>query len=137
MSNCVIFHKSLLMLVFLIFLQIVACDVFNPCTEEEVYRITSLDSNVDAIIVDKNCGATTSILREIYIVPKGDSVNNQKPIFRAEKANYLKIEWVGHKQLEISYKKARVLETNHIWSSNEINDSIYNVTINWFRRDSF
>jgi len=77
---------------------------------EEVLRLNSPSQKCDAVMITLDGGATTSIVYNIYIVPKDKKINidYKSPIFSADHFVNLKVEWINDKLLEIRYEKARI-----------------------------
>ena len=97
------------------------CQWIDPCLQEESARHTSPDKIVDTVIIEKNCGATTSINDLVFIVPHGDSVEDYSPVFIADHVVDLEVKWVDKKQLEIRYMngQARNGKKFRIWGREE------------------
>ncbi len=118
---------------FILRLSIIAflfsCNSLNPCVEKEIFRKTSQDNTVDVVILTKDCGATTSVNKSVYIVPKGELVKDIAPIFLADHVSNLEAKWMKPKFLIITYNKARIFEFTNFWSSKKVNNFLYEVTI--------
>ena len=102
--------------------------------EEEVARHTSLDKIVDTVVIQKNCGATTSTNDLIFIVPHGESVEDYSPVFIADHVEDLEVNWVDNKQLEIRYREARIFNYTNFWHSKDIDSFKYQVKIYEFSK---
>ena len=95
-----------------------ACDV----DVEEVYRVTSPDGVVDAVMLRKNDGATVPYLYEVHIVPKGEKIEEDFQNFVADHVSDLEIAWQAPKLLKISYAEARIFEFSNFWQSADVRD---------------
>jgi len=98
----------------------------------EVKRLSSPDSLVDALIVEVNGGSTTPFIYDVYLVPKGkpflkDSSGNC--IFSADNTDSLNLYWKSEKFLEIQYEQARIFNFINFWQSGELHDYRYIVEI--------
>lgn len=80
-------------------LSLAACS----CEDTEIQRIKSPDGKVEAVLVQGNCGATTSYSEELYIVPAGGKLPAEAKLsqFVADHADGLEIGWREPKVLEI------------------------------------
>lgn len=111
------------------------CQWIDPCLEVEVVRYTSPDKIVDTVIIQKNCGATTSVNDLVFIVPHGKSVEEYSPVFIADHVEELEVEWVDKKLLEIRYREARIFNYTNFWHSKNIDNFKYQVKINEFPKE--
>lgn len=107
---------------------IIGCD---PVELEEIDRISSPDSIVDAVLIRANAGATTSFVFEVYLVKMGDNVvpTEDKLLFRGDKMKGLKLQWVQSKLLIIQYEQGRIFQFSNFWSSRHIQNFEYEVEI--------
>jgi len=114
--------------------QIMGCSV---CDNEEIFRETSADKVVDAVVIKANCGATTSYVYKVAIVPFGEEVLDNY-VFLADKPNWLEVHWVENKQLSITYNEARIFQYTNFWRSSKVDNFNYivNITENKNQRDS-
>lgn len=108
--------------------MLTSCDNPSLCSNDEILRKSSPDKVVDAVIVKKNCGATTSSSYSIFIVPSESEVFDQH-VFLSDKTDNLKITWATNKQLSIVYNKARIFEYTNFWQSSKIENFKYIVEI--------
>jgi hypothetical protein len=49
------------------------CDL---CGNEEAFRVPSPDGKIEAVVFERDCGATTDFSTQISILPKGASVQS-------------------------------------------------------------
>ncbi len=113
-------------------LLVLFADGCSPCEYEEVMRIKSPDSKVEAVHVRGNCGATTPFTENVFIVPLGDKTPEPKAdyaMFLADHTDGLKIVWRELKILEIHYNQARIFKFTNFWHSKKVDDFSYVVEI--------
>jgi hypothetical protein len=85
-----------------------SCKKLDPCVEKEIIRKISQDRAVDFVVVEKDCGATTSTSTQVFIVPRGKPPGEHDSVFIADHVSGLKVDWIAPKQLSISYANARI-----------------------------
>jgi len=107
----------------------IACNAFDPCTQVEKYRLPSEDGIVDVVVSERDCGATTSKSKFIFIVPKGNSVNDETPVFIADNVKKLEVNWGEPKELFISYDHARIFNFTNFWHSKSVDNFNYEIRI--------
>jgi hypothetical protein len=113
---------------FLSTLFLTSCDKMAGCKETEIIRKGSPDSKVDFLIIEKDCGATTSKVSKVYITPSGQKATGE-PIFVSDKAEGLHVHWEKPKSLTIEYADARIHNFQNFWSSREVDSFGYEVRI--------
>jgi hypothetical protein len=107
-------------IMFFIFL-LSGCSAFSLCEDKELLRITSPNNKIDAVMIRRNCGATTAYSYRIYLVYRGERVPkgwiNEKSglIFVADHVEGESIQWIESNLLEIKYKRARIFEFKNFW----------------------
>ena len=131
--------KQILLVWCCMIFSLLSCNKFDPCQEKEIYRKTSQDGVVDAVLVERDCGATTSVSSMIYIVKKGDTIKKQNIlslfrktqnlVFVAEHARDLEVIWTKPKLLSISYAEARIFSYTNFWNSRDVENFKYKVDI--------
>ena len=129
-----LFIKNGFSLIIMISLVVCGCDIVS---REEVARIKSEDSVVEAILVRANAGATTSYVYSLYIVPAGEKKNKGNELFRADKVEGLDINWKENKYLEIKFKKGRIFYFKNFWLSEDVQNFRYVVEIRLMPLDSY
>jgi hypothetical protein len=87
---------------------------------QEVERVKSPDSQVEAVLVTGDAGATTSTATLVLIVTTGGQVATNTPldsdaIFRADHLKGLKVFWKEEHLLVIQYDQARISSYNNLW----------------------
>lgn len=113
-----------------ILLLLVNCsDSERFCKYKEIIRKTSSNQLVDAVIIEKGCGATTSNAYHVFLSPKGKQTDELDPIFVSDKTDNIKISWVGSKELLITYSKARIFQFTNFWHSAELDKFNYIVSV--------
>lgn len=113
--------------------MIIGAVLFTACTgvgvaQEEIARIASPDSVVDAVLVESNCGATCGYAYLVTIVPRGEPAG-EHPLFRADKASGLNLEWERAKVLNIEYDSARIFHFSNFWQSRDVDNFRYTVRV--------
>jgi hypothetical protein len=98
---------------------------------DEVARVTSPDSIVDAVATVGSVNATTAFVHRVYIVPRGAAVPAGRDFeaFRADYVTGLGLEWPRARMLEIRYDTARIFHFSNSWSSREVDDFRYEVEV--------
>lgn len=110
-------------------LVLVGCEKNDLCVGEEISRITSPDKEVDAVVMKGNCGATTSYSYRIYVVQAGRTPVEHDMIFLADKAEDVRVSWQAQRKLLISYQEARIFKFTNFWSSRDLDNFQYVVTV--------
>lgn len=129
-------HKRLILLTLLLLLCV--SSIFNACNKiekfqetNEIVRVTSPDSVVDAFITQNGGGgATVGFTYTLYIVPKGnvkDKYND--PILLADRIEDLNVKWIKPRLLDITFQKARIFKFSNFWSCSEIDNFKYEVEV--------
>jgi hypothetical protein len=105
-----------LLLLLAAFLTAVSCDPFD-WSFDEVARITSPSGKVDAVLVERNGGATTSFGYNVYVVPKGKPVSKRNAevaklygAVRNKSAYGVNLRWEGASNLAAEYLSAENAE---------------------------
>ncbi len=131
----ILLRDIVLFLIIAVFSSLVwSCKNIDPCQQKEILRKTSLDKLVDYVVIEKDCGATTSVSDLVYIVPVGKSVEEFSPVFRADHTEGLEVRWIAPKQMTIAYKKARIFSYTNFWHSRHVNNFNYEVFIQEFQK---
>lgn len=122
------FKFSLLQLplFFIVSLLLISC---TKPTQEEVERVTSPDSIVDAVLMRSNSGATSSFSYEVHIVPAGGMPKEGKEVLRADHMISAELEWPSSGILEIHYDHARIFHFQNFWQSREVQNLGYVIQV--------
>ncbi|MCO5050766.1 MAG: hypothetical protein M9920_00470 [Verrucomicrobiae bacterium] len=100
---------------------------------KEVNRFKSPDSQIEAVLVEGDAGATTSTVTSIYLVQTGGKRPSDERInpavFAADHIKGLKITWKQPKLLQVQYDEARILAFKNFWYSAEAQNFRYVVEI--------
>ena len=104
-----------------------ACDVDGEL--EEIERVASPDGVVDAVVIRKNFGATTSYAYQVYVVQTGAKPEEGKQNFVADRANGLTVKWEQTRSLAIVFSEARIFEFSNFWTSREVEEFRYVVEL--------
>lgn len=107
----------------------------STVSENEITRVISPDSLVDAVVVEQTNALTDTFYR-VHIVPLNGKQKEGHEIFRADGIIDLNVKWLHPKLLEISYDKARIFQFSNFWQSSEVKDFSYVVEIRLAPKDS-
>jgi hypothetical protein len=94
---------------------------------QEVKRIKSPGSPVEAVIVTGDAGATTATTSLVYLVKADDAVRFDEQgdiIFRADHVKNLDVRWKTPTVIEIAYDEARISEFQNCWQNAELRQVI-------------
>lgn len=105
---------------------IVGCGQTPPT---EVYRLTSPDNKVDAIVAKKETDATAGLPFFLYIVPKGGHITESEPILIADSMDNAQVKWRASKKLVVSFSSGRIFSFSNFWQSSEIDNFQYSVNV--------
>ena len=105
------------------------CSYLDPCEQREALRKTSQDGVADFVVVQRDCGATTSVAISVFIVPAGGDTDGERPVFKANRVDGLEVTWEAPKDLRIRYGRARIFNYTNFWWSREIENFKYVVAI--------
>jgi hypothetical protein len=105
------------------------CGFLSPCTETQAERVKSTDGKVEAVLVKKNCGATTSESFNVFIVGSGNKTEEKDLIFSADHVDGFSLSWRDTKFLEIRYKQARIFQFTNFWHSKDVDNFAYVVEV--------
>jgi hypothetical protein len=94
------------------------------CSNTEVSRSTSPDRRLDAVLYQRNCGATTGFSTQIALVPVGNLLSGDSALYRADDDHgaartgvwggpWAEIEWLTSNKLLVRYAaKSRIFQQN-------------------------
>lgn len=105
------------------------CGKCGLCEDSELLRTTSPDKLVDAVVSSRDCGATTDYVYRVYVFKAGSEPVENDVVFLADNVDDLNIHWQASKKLVISYKEARIFRFKNFWSSKEIDNFRYVVSV--------
>src|SRR5438094_1125939 len=100
----------------LVVLSVAGCvNVTGEWSQDEVARISDPSGAVDAVLFERNGGATTSFGYGVYVVPRGRPVNpaadstvaSLYAAVRSDSAYGVNIRWTGSDELAVEYLSAR------------------------------
>lgn len=90
----------------------------------------SPSGNLELVIKSKDCGATTSEVKMVYIVKKNQELSFlTSALLSVDKFENLDIVWSSEDQITISYTKANIHEFKNQWLSIEDGNIAYNVEL--------
>ncbi len=96
----------------------------------EVFRLQSPDGRVDAVLLETDGGATTSLGYYLYLVPNGKKVTHSDyAVFIADRLIDRRIYWQQQKLLHIEYSDARIINFKNYWYCRELDNFKYKVKI--------
>lgn len=116
-------------------LALVGCEKNDLCVGDEISRASSPDKRVDAVVTKGNCGATTSYSYRVSVVQAGKIPVESDMIFFADKTESVSVSWQAPKKLVVSYKEARIFKFTNFWSSKELDNFQYIVSVVEVQRD--
>jgi len=101
---------------------------------EETGRITSPETNVEAVVFTGDAGATTATTTYLYIVPIGGHVDPKEDTendacFVADHLKGFRVVWVSPRLLEIQYDEARIHHFHNRWYHRDVEDFHYVVEL--------
>lgn len=105
------------------------CDAITGCKNTELSRIKSPDGKVEAVIVARDCGATSGASKTIYLVPAGAKTASENAMFTCDHEEDLDFKWDGSKSGLIEYSKARIFTFRNFWSTKELENFGYEVQL--------
>ena len=114
------------------YLRVIVYSVSMPVAKisyKELLRVSSPDSEVDAVLVQTNTDATTSYGYRIYVVPAGSQPKYDTENFRADHLEGWTLTWIKPKLLEIKYDEARIFHFSNFWQSTNFKSGSYVVEI--------
>jgi len=111
------------------FILVLGCENSNLCVDDEIGRVPSPDKRVEAVITNGNCGATTSYSYRVSVVQAGKAPVESDTVFLADKTDSVIVSWEASKKLMISYKEARIFNFTNFWSSKEVDNFHYIVSV--------
>lgn len=91
---------------------LILCIVFLLCgcfssTSIEINRVSNSLNTIDAVIAEKETGATVATPTEIYLIAHGEKIHG-KPVFLSDHTKYISLEWQDESTLIIHAATARV-----------------------------
>ncbi len=99
----------------------------------EIRRVKSPDSQIEAVLVEGDAGATTSAYSKIYLVPTGAKLEVDEradaDVFAADHLKGFNIVWKEGRLLEIQYEEARILGFRNFWYGRSVHDANYVVEL--------
>ena len=97
---------------------------------EELWRITSPDSRVDAVFIQVGGGgATVGFSYQLFIVPRGAKPNTTGELLLADKIGNVSAVWSKPRKLEIRYDQARIFSFVNFWQSKDVDNFKYVVEV--------
>lgn len=79
-------------------------------------RQSSPSGSLDLVIEDRDCGATSSVARKVYLTVKNESPAFwDDPILLVDKYDGLNFEWRSEKEIVVHYWDARIHKFKNHW----------------------
>jgi len=87
-----------------------------PEQRAEISRVTSPDGVVDAVMIEKNCGAPCSIDHAVFVVPRGQKapLDSNLAVFSADDIFGDQLLWKQSHLLEVSYGRAFIFNFRNV-----------------------
>lgn len=101
----------------------------DPCSTKTISKKSSPDRKVEAILIEKNCGATTGFSYHLYITIPNRDIGQEEPVLVADNSEGLSIQWLNAKSLVVSYTNARIFDFTNFWQSRDLDNFQYIVEI--------
>lgn len=96
---------------------------------EEMWRVPSPDSKVDAVLVRTGGPATVGFSYKLFIVPRGTLPGKSGELLLADRVRNITAVWQKARKLELRYDEARIFSFTNFWHSKEIDDFKYVVEL--------
>lgn len=103
-----------------------ACPFLAP--REELKRVVSPDSLVEAVLARELGGATVDYAYSVFVVPRGDPLPRRAK-FSATNVVDLDVVWRQPRLLQIRYRQAKINRFVNWWHSAELDDYRYVVEL--------
>ena len=129
MERCINSYFRIILINALIFLLASCSGEWAGC-QNLSERKASPSGDLEMIIESRDCGATTSNVKKVYIVKK-----NQEPSFSnssvlsVDKFEDLNIAWGSDEKITISYSKANIHEFKNHWLNLEDGNILQDVEL--------
>lgn len=101
----------------LVFWSIAGCTDQELCSNTIANKILSPNNSIEAIMVTRNCGATTTQSYTVYLTTTGYQPQDSDIVFKSDKTSQLRIKWTKENELLIQYREARIFQFKNFWSS--------------------
>jgi hypothetical protein len=96
---------------------------------EELLRVTSPDSKVDAVLIRTGGPTTVGFSFKLFVVPRGVHPSKSGELLLADRVKNLTAVWQSPKRLELRYDEARIYSFSNFWHSKDIDDFKYIVEL--------
>jgi hypothetical protein len=105
--------------------------VFAACSadSEELWRVTSPDSKVDAVLIRTGGPATVGFSYKLFVVLRGAHPRKSGELLLADRVKNATAVWQKPKKLELHYDEARIYSFSNFWHSKDIDDFKYVVEV--------
>jgi len=85
--------------------------IFGAVSQKEIGRHTNGESSIDAVVVERQGGATTGFVNLIFLVPRGQEPSGEA-VFAADRVQGLDVHWRGRDTLVVRADEARAYAHN-------------------------
>lgn len=109
--------------------MLASCGGASLCSTNELSRSSSPNDRVDAVVIETDCGATTSKALKVHLVASGRKIDEDRFVFLSDKTQGLLVEWEDDHTLMLSYLNARIFQFTNFWSSEMLDNHQYYVKI--------
>ena len=98
---------------------------------EELARVASPDSLVDAVLTRTNPHATVPYVYRVFIVKRGTSTQRDRvaEVFNADHVDGVSVAWPRAGLLEIRYGRARIFHFTNFWNAGDVRNFTYEVEV--------
>jgi hypothetical protein len=96
---------------------------------EELWRITSSDSKVDAVLIRTGGPATVGFSYKLFIAPRGAKPDKRGELLLADRVKNLTAVWQKPRKLELHYDEAWIYSFSNFWHSKDVDDFKYVVEL--------
>jgi hypothetical protein len=96
---------------------------------QEMWRVASPDSRVDAVFVRLGGPAMVGFSYKLFLVPHGASLPSKGERLLSERVKNLSVTWREAKTLDIRYDEALIYGFMNYWHSKEVDDHKYVVEL--------
>lgn len=105
--------RSYFLLLFVSLLS--GCGVEDLCSSMVTSTLASPSGETKAVIVQRDCGATTSMAYYVHLISANEEPSDENSVFNSDKTEGISTSWRNDTTLVISYKKARIFNFTNFW----------------------
>ena len=97
--------------------------------QEEFSRQTSPDGILDAVVIQRNPGAFSSYLYDLYLVPKGRNVGEDPASVSTSEGDAIRVNWEMAHFLAVNSGNSHVKFFGNLWYSSRVPDYYVELTL--------